>query len=69
MAKLKACPYCGETEYLRVHNQSKNHYMECLQCGARGPENTDKDCGMGKNKAVDGWNHRSRYEAVNSDDK
>lgn len=53
------CPFCGETEQLRLHNQSKNHYVECLICGARGPMGYEKDCGVGKANAISAWNRRA----------
>ena len=34
---LKPCPFCCETEHLEQMSDCGDRYIECLECGARGP--------------------------------
>lgn len=58
--QLKPCPFCGETENLKIKRDSQlapcNHWVMCYECCSRGgSENT-------RGKAIAAWNKRAEGE-------
>lgn len=65
--RLKHCPFCGETERIRLYNpvsQSGSLYqIVCDACGALGPFGASMvSPDVAKQAAIDGWNDRITHE-------
>ena len=70
--KLKPCMFCGTTEkvidkeigpvYLDIHefNNGEHWYVNCMNCGARGPE------AMSRRLAAKKWNRRAGVPVIAS---
>lgn len=58
MSELRECPFCQSTDLDQMTERGliKNykHWIECLNCGIRGPE--DKENMKG---AIESWNYRA----------
>ena len=59
--KMKPCPFCGEARLLKTVRmffdkilRISDYFVECQQCGARGPAGTTK------RMAVISWNRRAK---------
>lgn len=53
---LLPCPFCGEDEYLFIHQdkETKDSWVHCCYCDCCGP------MGLTKKEAIDAWNKRSK---------
>jgi len=62
-AVLLPCPFCGDSNDLRVVHVVNTPYVSCFQCAAEGPI-----CwGGGKADAVDAWNRRAGQSTSDAD--
>jgi Lar family restriction alleviation protein len=51
--KLKPCPFCGESKWIRVYHVFKDSYfVTCSCCGCDGPKETTAE------RATQEWNTR-----------
>ena len=48
----KPCPHCREAERLEQRSDCGDRYIECLECGARGPVADSEE------EAAELWNNR-----------
>ena len=56
-AELLPCPFCGENEQQQYRDDSENHAVRCMYCGALGPWH-----GKDYQSAVKEWNTRKTTE-------
>lgn len=69
MKRFMHCPFCGETEGVRLYNESRgvsfpyNHCVVCDGCGLRGPtEESHVSKDTAREAAIDSWNKRISHD-------
>lgn len=62
MPYINNCPFCYEAERLWVEHDCGARYVECGNCGAKGPVFfvRNDDSGEMEERAIVGWNEAAR---------